>query len=496
MDFVRPRLPDATASRQLADLLLLKLKVVDADCSEIAKEAVSLLVNARDDDQLREALLILAEESAILTLLPSFDEKAIAAMHRALLWCDVSCRAHLSKEYAQRLAICLDEDDRLKILWQLLKDQLNDSSLPWVKAAACLLCADLFRIGVEVSDLCPEVLVEAGQFLDDEEAAAAFAKEFFKQDLGISASEQWPPKSSAPIFHELALRMDGAQSEKLQMLMKAYRIDKDNGSIRASLRKHLNELFAVGDKTDAAELEGIFLELALEEGVDIPSEVLSSLTLEPRHLCQPLPKQLLLLANMLGSSDRSADGARVAVLAAKAFAASDKTRESEAAFVKAFCLDFSNKEAVDGIANAVTSAHKRCDELESRTVLLGVVWDLSGYDFTDFGQDDEELSEDFQIGSTGITASLSLYPRGEANSSEGMAGLFLEVDKPAMLSWTFQSGSGEVWAMERDFSQDWLGDGLCNEWGEPDFMPISETNGSITLRILSVQMPGSTLRFR
>ena len=241
------------------------------------------------------------------------------------------------------------------------------------------------------------------------------------------------------------------------------------------------------------------LELALEDGADIPSEVLSSLTLEPHHLGQPSPKQLLLLADMLGSNDRSADGARVAVFAAQALAASDKARESEDAFVKAFSLDRSNQEAVEGLANAVASAHKRCDELEHRwegprrEIGSSLVWDLSSYDFTGFRQDDEQWSEGFQISSTGITAWLGLYPKGEVNSSEGMAGLYLFVDKPAVVKWTWQSGSGEVETSERDFSQDC--DGTPDGYGWRNFMPISETNGSVTLRILSVQLPGSKLRF-
>ena len=489
-------MPDACASKQLAHFLRLKLKLVDTDSVEIAKEAVSLLVKVQDDDQLLD-LFVAIEESAVLTLLPSFDEKAIAVMHRALLTCDASCRAHVNKEYAQRLATSLDDDHRLKTLWQLLEANLNDSSMPWVKAAACLLSAHPSRLGVKVSDLRLEVLTEASKFLDDQEEGAAFARDFFKQDLGVFSwfFEQWPRKSSAPIFHEMALRIDGAQSEKLQMLLKAYWTDKDNGSVRASLRKHLNELFAVGDKTDAAELEGIFLKLALEEGADISSEVLSSLTLEPRHLCQPLPKQLLLLADMLGSNDRSADGARVALFAAKAFEANNEVRESEAAFLKAFSLDHASQEAVEGLANAVTSTHKRCDELENRIILLAVGWDLSGYNFTAFGKGRWQLSERFQIGSTGVTAWLSLYPRGSAHSSEGKAALYLHVDKPAKVKWTWQSGGGEVQTEERDFSKEFKSDGTPNGWGWHSFMPISETNGSITLRILSVQLPGSKLRF-
>ena len=140
-----------------------------------------------------------------------------------------------------------------------------------------------------------------------------------------------------------------------------------------------------------------------------------------------------------------------------------------------------------------------CKELEAKAAAQlprleigsSVVWDLSSYDFTAFYEDELQPSEKFQIGSTGVTAWLGLYPRGESDSSEGMAGLFLYVDQPATVKWTWQSGSGEVKTEERD-----LRSGRTVSWhGQPDFMPISETNGSITLRILSVRMKGSTLRF-
>ena len=120
---------------------------------------------------------------------------------------------------------------------------------------------------------------------------------------------------------------------------------------------------------------------------------------------------------------------------------------------------------------------------------------MSSYDFTGFRKPKSQLSEKFQIGSTGVTAWLSLYPKGDGASSEGMAGLFLFVDQPAKVKWIWQSGSSEVKTFEHDFSQELCSDGTPNGWGDEDFMPISEANGSVTLRILSVQSPGSTLRF-
>ena len=62
------------------------------------------------------------------------------------------------------------------------------------------------------------------------------------------------------------------------------------------------------------------------------------------------------------------------------------------------------------------------------------------------------------------------------------------IDRPAMVKWTWQSGGGEVETEERDFSKAQKDpDGAPFGYGEADFMPISEANGSVTLRILSVQ---------
>ena len=223
----------------------------------------------------------------------------------------------------------------------------------------------------------------------------------------------------------------------------------------------------------------------------------------------------------------------MATVAARAFRAKGRARQSEEAFLKAFALDRSNQEAAEGLADAVASAHRRCDELdqkgqaseEGRKALEGkceslerrceslerqqnapqsqvlqlhssMVWDLSSYDFADFRKGQSQESDKFQLLSSGVIARLGLYPKGHANSSEGMAGLFLWVDKPCKVKWTCQPGSREVKTEERDFSQASLNpNGTPQGWGNRNFMRISETNGTVTLRILSVQAPGSTMRF-
>ena len=106
------------------------------------------------------------------------------------------------------------------------------------------------------------------------------------------------------------------------------------------------------------------MKLALKEETELSSEVLSKVTLQARHLSMASPEQLMLLANQLGNHGRKQHGAGVAAVAATAFASKEKVREAEEAFLKAFALDPSNPDAAKGLAQAVSSAHERCDQLK------------------------------------------------------------------------------------------------------------------------------------
>ena len=156
------------------------------------------------------------------------------------------------------------------------------------------------------------------------------------------------------------------------------------------------------------------------------------------------------------------------------------------------------------LENQCKKLKSRCEALEAKLgpqlpcleIDAPMMWNLFSYDFAGFWKGDHQLSDKFQLGSTGVNAQLCLYPKGRRFCSlQGKAALFLRVDKPVTVKWTWQSGGGEVKTSERDFSQELCSDGTPAGWGDEDFMPISEANGSITLRILSVQLPGSTLCF-
>ena len=272
--------------------------------------------------------------------------------------------------------------------------------------------------------------------------------------------------------------------------------------VRKTLVKRLEAGIMAGLANDVPSLEGLFLKLALEGGADLSDDVVSKLVLEECHVNQLQPEHLMSLSRQLGQRNRGADGALVAAVAAKALAASGKEKESENAYLMAFAMDNSNKDAAEGVAEAVRSAHRRCEALEARThceprprLELGSswVWDLSIYDFSKVAKGQVQRSEPFQL-PNGINAWLSLCPKGYFDSSEGMAALFLFVCKPAIVRLTWQSASGRAKSMEHDFSSDLDEDGHPRRWGDANFMPISETNGSITLRILSIQSAGFKLK--
>ena len=534
-DLVRPRLPDTSARKQLAALLLLRLKL-PGDRGTAAKEAVSLLVETRDSQQLQEAFGVM-EESDIVTLLSSLDEAAVNQLRVAMLPCDLASRELVDKELARRLASRLNEE-RLKRLWQLVQGNVDAEPDFWARAAACLLSVHMGRIEVQLQNLSLKVLREACKFLDDKNLAISFAKDFLSYDLGISTAGQWPLRSSAPIFCELAGRLSEdtleENEEKLQLLVKAHGIDESHPGIREALRKLLHAHMLSREARGESTMEGLFLKLALEEG-DVPVEVLPKLTLSECHLKQASPEQLMKLSRQLAQHNQPMDGFHVAVLAANVFKVKGHAKQSEEAFLKAFALDPCSEEVAGEVANTLTSLLRccealkeknnaleakckdlqklgdrcneleeksrlneskrkalelRCAELESLKLNSSIVWDLSSSDFADFRKGQGHWSGTFQLLCSGITAMLELYPKGREDSGMGKAGLVLHVERPATVNWTWQSGSGEVKTQEHRFQREW-DYFVCRDFG-----PTRPTIRSITFRILSVQLPGSTLRFR
>ena len=116
-DFLRPRLPDSSARKQLAALLLLRLKVPGADVSKVGKEAILLLVDLHDPSQLVEAVSGM-EAAQVAAWIPSLEEDSVQKLHIALLSTDAPCKGVVSKALAQRLAASLLKAECAKRLWQ------------------------------------------------------------------------------------------------------------------------------------------------------------------------------------------------------------------------------------------------------------------------------------------------------------------------------------------------------------------------------------------
>ena len=484
------------------------------------------------------AIFSAMSQSEVETVLATFEDDTVKRLHKSKLPPDALCRSLVNKELACRLGKSMDEES-LQSLWSLLEESLGDERIPWVKGAACLLAAHFGRLGVPLQHLPLEVLVEAGRFLEDKDGAFAFAQDFFKCDVGISAVEQWPLRSSAPIFRELAVRIpDVISEEKLRLLLKAYSINDVDPVIQDALSEQLQR-HIVHQEPSGSEMEGLFLKLALNEETELSSEVLSKLTLEARHLNMASPEQLMLLAHHLGNHERKQDAAGVAVVAATAFASKEKVREAEEALLKAFALDQSNQDAAKGLAQAVSSAHERCDQLlnkglhwEDRSNVLDaeckelregnqeliqkwqalkesneqlkascqglqksneelkakadmprveldspVVWDLSTFDFAT-----EKVSPEFQLPG-GVEAHLKIWPNFQGH---GIDDLDLFMLKQVHIKGTVQLDSREARAFKLTEAKDFL--------TIAKFKP-SERPKSITLCIHSVWAEGSELRF-
>ncbi|CAJ1358681.1 unnamed protein product [Effrenium voratum] len=448
VEFVRAQLPDSTARRKLLTLLLLKVQLPGVDRCAMLQEIALLLVEVRDDGQALE-FLSATEESELRTLLPNLKEDIVMVLHNAVKEANAKSKVLIAKELACRLASRLGEDVRLNKLWDvlLLTDRYEHGD--WTKASAVLLAAFVDRLDVSLEDLDLRLLDHARAYLADQDVAAAFAKGFFNHDLGILTAGHWPPKGSARIFVHLARRLecDGSEDEqKLQLLVTARSIDASDVQVRkdlaCQLRCSMLSLKPSGND-GGIDVEGLFLKLLLEIGEKIPADVLPNLTLQPVHLKQLSAQELLLLSKQLGMSERCADGARMAVAAARLFAAVKEEDACHDAFLYAVRLDPSSCDASRGLAQAVVTLKGKCKELAGSLQQLTakchaleskcqgqvsegtsqLVWDLLGYNFSGFANRQRQTSNKFQI-YPGINAWMSLCPLAFPQSSPGKAALF------------------------------------------------------------------------
>ena len=150
---------------------------------------------------------------------------------------------------------------------------------------------------------------------------------------------------------ELAERSQ--QEEKLQLLLRAYRIYTSDALIRKALLDALHCQFLDLDSPDActtaaADVEELYLQLISQEERTIPMDVIHKLSFRESCL-QHFKGDLTLLAGQLRQAGRCVDGARVAVMLAQRLARDGQSEGAEDAFFLAFRLDPANSDAANGL---------------------------------------------------------------------------------------------------------------------------------------------------
>ncbi|CAK9060659.1 unnamed protein product [Durusdinium trenchii] len=534
--FVRASLPDASAKRKLSSLLLFRGKrMLPGERRAVIEELVPMLLEVRDMSQLQE-LLADMDGQEVLWFLRQVDEDMIKSLsvpgpHKILV----------CKELARRITdspVAEAQSERLSLLWDFLSQQQeNQDDQDWAQAASLMLAAFHGRLTARLEQLDTKLLHHALTFLHSKESATAFARDFFTCDFGIFTLEKWPPSRSASIFVELASRMhDDKDEEKLDLLVEAHGInDSDAHVCRALLKQICRCMLCQRTTDDSKHLEGLLLKVQLEQVEDIPAEVVSKLCLEQESLKSLRGSQLMLLAKMLEKADRRADGARVAVAAAEAFSADGNEDESHGAVAFAHHLDRTNDDASLMLCNLLGSIRSKCKDLGNQCQDLGIkwqsldstcqvlgkrstgldekytelldkykqlqkaqevpikppvwhlTWDLSGYDFTNFTEGQRQLSEEFQLGASGVEAWLWLTPKASADK----ASLYLHVSEPVWVKWRCQVGSWEA-STEHEFAKE--ANGSLKGYGWPKQIPFSNLASGIAFHVLSVRRAGSSLR--
>lgn len=447
--FVRPLFvnddnDDASARKKLLRLLTIRMRMPPTDEVHAAREEVHKLLDQVADRHI-EALLCGIEESELRGLLCKVECDMLESLHSKMKASNHICRHWIDHELACRLATLLGEDCCFEELWQLLENgndrrfqQLwamlvqnchHDGPLncyheqqQWAKAAGVVLatCADRVKTPLHQLDL--GVLNHAHGFLNKHKQALDFAESFFRYDFGIADEEVWPPSPSARIVMELAER-SCQQEEKLQLLLRAYRICASDALIRRALLDAFHCQFLDSDSPSActtADVEELYLQLISQEERTIPMDVIHKLSFKESCL-QHFKGDLMLLAKQLRQAGRSADGGRVAVMLAQRLAKDGENERAEDAFFFAFRLDPANSDAANGLwdfAQLVIATKKTGNRLPScgPRILSEMVesqklleWNLSEKDFTKLKADGMD-SQKFRI-SRRVIAWMSIFPQ-------------------------------------------------------------------------------------
>ena len=491
--FVRPLLPDTSARKQLAALLLIRVKLLSSNRDSVILEICVLLLDFGDEKLTLEFLSgISAQEVA--RVIEELEDEMFSRLRETQVFHLSPVHPHrdaFDLECARRLARRAGDDVELKELWNLLL--LHDPQDSWLNAAAVVLASFIDKLDVDLPTLGDQLLHQAYRCLHNKDVAMSMATEFFKYDLGISANLAWPPKGCACILMEVAIRTEDDQ-RKIRLLAQAYNMDPGNQSLRSTNLKHLHQYLLSdheGASTDMAER--LFLKLSVEKE-EIPEDLILRLTLGDSQLDDVSADQLLVLARQIGPKLQM-DGARLAAKAGRLLRSRDLA-EAQDAFLLAFSLDCKNDGVVDGLIQSARDFKKKCQSLEEECQrlekscqdrsVISFVWDLSGHDFRGFRKGERQTSEKLPL-SWGINAWISLFPKGEEGSLYGKASLHLDFENVACVRGKVRGGN----QADVDFALDRPG-----TWLRRNFMDTSEIldekGAHITLQIycLSNFQPG------
>eukprot|EP00435_Cladocopium_sp_Y103_P047591 s2183_g14.t1 len=492
--FVRPLLPDTSARKQLAALLLIRVKLISSNRDSVILEICVLLLDFGDEKLTLEFLCDVSEQE-VARVLEELEDEMFSRLRETQTFQLSPVHPHrdaFDLEYTRRLARHAGDDGQLKELWELLL--LHDQKDSWLKATAVVLASFVDRLDVDLTTLGDQLLHHAYKCLHNKDVAVLMATEFFKYDLGISADLAWPPKGCASILMEVAIRTEDDQ-RKIRLLAQAYNMDPGNQSLRSTNLKHLHQYLLSEHEAASTDMaERLFLKLSLEEKQEIPEDLIFRLTLGHHQLDDVSADQLLVLAQQIGPK-RHMDGARLAARAALWLRSRDLA-EAQDAFLLAFSLDRKNDDAIDGLIQSARDFNKKCKSLEEECQrlekscqdrsVISFVWDLSGHDFTGFRKGERQTSEKLPLSCWGINAWISLFPKGEEGSLHGKASLHLDFENIAFVRGKVRGGN----QADVDFALDRPG-----TWVRRNFMDTSEifsSGAQITLQIycLSNFQPG------
>lgn len=523
--FVRPLLPDTFARKNLAELLLIRNKLPALKEDAILQELVPLLVDVGDDGKLQDVLRAM-QASELENLLPKLEEEIVESLH------DIAKSSGLfrnlvAQHLACRLAQRFFDDSCLEKLAGLVWSNSKDGGL-WKEAAGLLIAAAFplteTSLTLHLSRADGQLLLHASIFAEDRSKAICFAKDFFQTDLGISAAAEWPHKGCAKIFLELSTRLTSdddhdKHKEKVELLQKAHGIDDSCAMIRQMLTTELYQCLLHMETPRARgfiNVEGSYLRLIMADDDKVPADVLEKLTLEEDELKDLSARQLQVLSVQLAPL-RRVDAARLAVKAAKLFAAEGRQSEAQDAFLQAFRCDRNNDDAADSLVEATLNLKKlvkqkdlslkeasqklaemqrqcSCHQSINSTkvppeqkILKSFVWNLSNYDFTVPSIKGCVKSQKFRLDGGGKVW-LRFFSKGLTWSEPGWAACSIHVDKDVRMQASLLTTGRERFFIH-DFGESRLNsnDAAASK-GFPNFMPVSEVEGtsSITLRILSV----------